>query len=633
MLDMEIEQYHNEMMASGAENQQSFEEALDKKTFYRMVKEQLKSGSKWVCTNGKDPKALSNQDYVKEFGAGPCSPSIFIPGIAGSKLIVQIDCKTFRDNNRDAFNSCGWLSCGALLPPRSEYQIWIPAIVSPMTLVSGLENNRNCFSALLGFDTSKVMEGGQLLEKKGLKISILGDSPKTKSKEDGNCGWDAISELGFGTKTSEFNGLTGFLEYFENAGYKNGVSLQALPYDWRLDFQKNELKTRFPNIVNELYNNWGKKTTIFAHSFGNYQAVLNLSRMSQQDKDTKIARYIGLAPPYLGSPQTARMIFGLDNTFAQDVGPIQVGITAQMFKSTIGIMKGYYNLFPKDTFRRLKDKKFMQALEARVDSERRGIDIKTNTVVDLLPGPREKCVPGFKTRDEFCKFGLHDLTESGSIQGTPVNKDTIEDLLDRYASFQGAKEIYQSVKSDLFEVLTNPGVQTSVIFTSTTPTEYKFTYTEDPKIKTSHNQYVAPNSEEKAYGDKLVLTTSALTAALKWADDFESNQPGAYPVNMIEMCSIWNRRESIFEPGTKSVNSSAYFGYDCACGGTEHAPADGTLCDHMGFIGDPKFHAFSQKSAQDGVPQIQSATTEEFANRSNEWLSDYENKCLLLTNN
>jgi hypothetical protein len=197
-----------------------------------------------------------------------------------------------------------------------------------MSLVTGLDSNRACFSALLGFDSSKVKEGGQLLEKKGLKMSILGDSPKTNTKATGNCGWDAISELGFGSKNSEFKGLEGFLDYFENAGYKSGVSIQALPYDWRLDFQKNELKTRFPNIVNELYNNWGKKTVIFAHSFGNYQTVLNLSRMNQQDKDTKIARYIGLAPPYLGSPQTVRMIFGLDNSFAQDVGFVQVGITA-----------------------------------------------------------------------------------------------------------------------------------------------------------------------------------------------------------------------------------------------------------------------------------------------------------------
>jgi esterase/lipase superfamily enzyme len=58
-----------------------------------------------------------------------------------------------------------------------------------------------------------------------------------------------------------------------------------MPYDFRLSYQENELNTKFENIITELYANWGKKVTIYAHSFGNLQTVHNLVKMSQQKKD------------------------------------------------------------------------------------------------------------------------------------------------------------------------------------------------------------------------------------------------------------------------------------------------------------------------------------------------------------
>lgn len=130
---------------------------------------------------------------------------------------------------------------------------------------------------------------------------VEGTSTGTKTKATGKCAWEAISNLGLGGSADATKGFSGFLTFFENAGYKNGVNLQALPYNWRLDFQDNDLKTRFPKVITEMYNNWGKKIVIYAHSFGNYQTVLNLSKMNQPDKDKMIARYMALGPPYAGA--------------------------------------------------------------------------------------------------------------------------------------------------------------------------------------------------------------------------------------------------------------------------------------------------------------------------------------------
>lgn len=109
------------------------------------------------------------------------------------------------------------------------------------------------------------------------------------------------------------------------------------------------------------------------------------------------------------------MLFGLDNSFSQDVGFLKLGITGSMMKESMLLFKGFYNLMPKDVFRNLKDKAFMQGIQARIDAEKHGYNIITGTVVDLLPGPMESCVLGFSTRDEFCKFGLLDMTTSGWI--------------------------------------------------------------------------------------------------------------------------------------------------------------------------------------------------------------------------
>lgn len=297
LLELQIEHYHDQMR-NEVGPLEGFDKAADK---YKDMLKKLKESTKWVCTNGKDPKSLSNQEYVREFGEGPCVPLVAAPGIAGSKLIVEIDCKVFKDNYPDAFKNCGWQTCTGFLTPKSEYRMWIPDALAPMSITTGLAGNQKCFNAVMGFEASEVKQGGKLTQRKGLKVYVEGTSPKTNTKATGKCAWEAISNLGLGGTADETKGFSGFRTFFENAGYKNGLNLQALPYNWRLDFKDNDLKTRFPKVIKEMYSNWGKKIAIVAHSFGNYQTVLNLSRMSQEDKDKMIARYFAAGPPYIGA--------------------------------------------------------------------------------------------------------------------------------------------------------------------------------------------------------------------------------------------------------------------------------------------------------------------------------------------
>lgn len=589
--------------------------------------------SKWACTNGVDPSTLSKQEYVKAFAAGPCNPAVVLPGIAGSKLIVQIDCKKFKEKNPSTFKSCGWSKCSKLLGPKSEYKMWIPNPLAPMSIMIATSGPRKCWTGLFGFDDSQTAEG-KLIPKEGITVVVEGTSPKTRSKSSGKCAFNAIMNLSTtGSQTSLTTVFAGFLKLYENAGYVNGLNLQALPYDFRLDYKKNELNTRFGKVIREMYANWGKKIAIYAHSFGNYQVVRNLLKFTQEEKDQMIARYIALGPPFLGAPQTLKMIFGLDNSFSQDLGFVKVGITGEMFKKTVALLQGFYNLMPKDTFNTLKEKDFMKGIKARIEAEHHGHEVITNTVVDLLPQPTESCLPWFTSRDEFCHFGFVDLSDVGQIEGTRITHENLEDLFDKYGVIPNVKALYNAAKDDLFEVLTNPGVQTNVVFSSTVQTISSFDYEENPKLKTEKNNYVAPTSQEFMVGDNQVLTSSALTAALKWAEDFKNGETGAKPVNMVEICSIKNRRESVFEPGTFQVKNSAYMGIDCNCGGSITNPKDGSDCAHTPMVSDPKVLDFMLKSSIDGAGQVPSPTTEAFANLSNEELQKYEDDCLLINNN
>jgi hypothetical protein len=102
---------------------------------------------------------------------------------------------------------------------------------------------------------------------------------------------------------------------------------------------------------------------------------------------------------------------------------------------------------------------------------------------------------------------------------------------------------------------------------------------------------------------------------------------------MVEICSIKNRRSSVFEEGTTSVTESAYVGVDCDCGGTTVKPSDGLECGHAPFLSDPKIIQFLLNSSIDGAAQVPSASTEAFANLSNEELAKYEDECYLITKN
>lgn len=102
---------------------------------------------------------------------------------------------------------------------------------------------------------------------------------------------------------------------------------------------------------------------------------------------------------------------------------------------------------------------------------------------------------------------------------------------------------------------------------------------------------------------------------------------------MIEVCSIYNRRQSIFEEGSLDVTENAYFGIDCDCGGTEFKPKDGSDCGHTNFLTDPKVINFFLNSAVSSTEDQKYHTTGAFLSMTEEQLKSYEDNCTLFTSN
>jgi hypothetical protein len=64
-----------------------------------------------MCINNKDPSSLSDKEYLKEFAAGPCNPTMILPGLISTKLMVEIDCEELMEKDPETFFACDWNAC------------------------------------------------------------------------------------------------------------------------------------------------------------------------------------------------------------------------------------------------------------------------------------------------------------------------------------------------------------------------------------------------------------------------------------------------------------------------------------------------------------------------------------------
>ena len=111
--------------------------------------------------------------------------------------------------------------------------------------------------------------------------------------------------------------------------------------------------------------------------------------------------------------------------------------------------------------------------------------------------------------------------------------------------------------------------------------------------------------------------------------EFEDGVEGAKPVNFVELCSLYNRRSSVFDDLENfEVKKSAYFGIDCSCKKGLFGHNEGN-CGHGIFNHDENLFDFLLSSV---VSHKKGKISGRFAGMSEEELRRYRDECWLFKN-
>ena len=597
-----------------------------------------------ICTGGV--KYKDYKEYLKAFAKGPCNPTIFIPGITASKLKVVIDCMEMKLYNFDLFSACGWSSClnEGVGSPKSEYVFWIASPFDPMSFIQPTPSTRQCFTGIMKEHID--ITNGKITHKKnpGIEIMTIGESPHSKGYEQSKCGFHSISNLiEFDIlkirRIQEMGYYANMEKAFEGAGFISGLTMQALPYNWRKGYAENRLHYKLNRTVTMLHEITGKKVNIVAHSMGNLNTLHNLWRMPQKQKDQMIGHYIAVAPPLLGSEQLTFALFGnypgfalqfmresqkeeqqanldnIENSDQQVTDNVKsswfsLGITPKMMEDALMLLPTIYQLLPRFFFKMHEDTPWMAALQERIKEETENLKHNPKNFINkFFPSSKEDCNPGFSQRnqnekkkfdpdgevDAKCKLGFKDFWNFGSVEGYEINPSTMGYLMDAYSFLPESRKAWNWARDARFDEMINPGVQTTLLYSTHIASQIKAYFKEDPRIRTMSQEFYYP-WYTFGFGDGSVSTGSAISPFIKWAWEFENKKPDSKPVVMAELCGIKDTSESLFDKGTDHVGKNKYVGVSCNCREKDKV-VDGAKCNHSNMVGDSGLVSFVLKSA------------------------------------
>lgn len=585
------------------------------------------------CTGGKDPSSMSKKDYLDAFAVGPCSPVMVMAGIAESKLRILIDCEKLKAKRPDVFSSCGWTSCNDswfAYSPKHEYNIWIPDIISPFTLLDPLSyKHQRCFSSVFGMNFDK--SSGQARSNPPVGITIVPLGMTEESRYNSRCGFDAISNIlpiSFRLNPLKWQAYNPLRVKLEAAGFMIGLTMQALPYDWRMSITDNQASQKFITIVSRMNAISGKRVNIVAHSFGNVNTLYNLWRMSRNQKDKMVNKYFALAPPWIGAPTTAAMMLGGSSSYHFK----GLGLNFESFKKTLATFPGAFDLMPRNPWPHFQDQKWMRSIKNKVFLERKECDFEEmdsndDIVNKIFPKTEEICYANsWTTRNHDCTSGLTEYFDIGEVNGERMTTDNLKDIFTKYSFNENAGDLLQAIHSSAYDKLENPGVTIVLVYSNILTTGNDFIYKENPKPKAQmpSADFIEPDFVDKDYGDTSVLTTSSLLPGIKWAYEFDKKSvAGAKPVIFVELCSIRNQKVNAYQTDDNKVVNNQHHGVGCICQKT----GSESSCDHLGMVSDNFLTDFIRNSLMDKETALPGRMFDRASEKS---VEDFTANCELL---
>mmetsp|Transcript_60009 Transcript_60009/g.69499 ORF Transcript_60009/g.69499 Transcript_60009/m.69499 type:complete len:692 (+) Transcript_60009:34-2109(+) len=561
----------------------------------------------------------SAREQLQSFVEGECAPIIIVPGLSGTRLMVQIDCEELQAHHPDIMDACGWGTCSSWnifkRKPSKEYVLWVPKLFSPLGAFT--ISDHKCFGKMMSFDyqKSQKLPYNKYAHIKGLEVTWYGNTPETYNDADG--GFNSVQDLAplpVQTKgTKEFRGLA---DNLVKMGYQKGLSLFTIPYDFRLNHMANSVRYSLERTIRYAYELTGKKAVIIGHSLGNINTLPVLTKITPEMKDKMVAAFIALMPPFGGVSGTIRThVGGDDSLLLTSFLGVQVSNQRQLMTAFSSI----FELLPGDAFFRFKDEPWMKEIIARVEAEEK-YDIKTpegaeywSNTSDIplpwFPNPSNTCFENFKLRPEECRTLISDMTKIpiAVIEGEEfyAKREDIYKLIDERFHFLSSTEFTRNMYNDALQnknfLMTNPGVPVVYVYGSHIPTEITNEWYEDPDLTIMHNAFKFPDKQTKKYGDDRVEVSYSLPIALKWAWEHKNQTAHAKPVKIVEYCSNYNMGAPIWDANDKSgskMTKTEYMGLPCDCWEENKNGIDGKNCDHTSILNDVYFYNLVKEVAQ-----------------------------------
>ena len=385
----------------------------------------LSANTKNICYRGQDPKNWSRKRKLEEFALGPCSPALLIPGISGSKLQVVINCKKLEKSHKKIFKTCKWSGCGFFdNSPRREYRLWIPEPLTPMSFVA---IGKKCFSALMRPQYDNT--GSKLVFRplEGVRVRPYGATKETGTFKKSQCALKGVQDilpkpLPQQGATTVFKRLG---EVLKRMGYEPGLTLQALPYDFRIANNQDPLERIYPEIVRKMKKLANKKVTVIAHSMGNLRTAHMLWEMQRSglNPDEFVANFISLTGPFLGASESIATLTCGNDAF---VFPLNIGIDFDTFWSSLARFSAILELTPYNTYTSQRGKPWLRKVLRRIDYEE---GRSNDPVFDWLPTRETQCFPNFAQKG--CRTGLTDYSFWGRTKsGEAITNDNLKPFMD-----------------------------------------------------------------------------------------------------------------------------------------------------------------------------------------------------------
>lgn len=556
---------------------------------------------------------------------GPCSPAVLVSGIGASDLQIMIDCSTLYENDPEVFKTCGWTGCGKDdTRPETEYQVWVSAPDSVMSILSPKEEKKNCFAAFFASNYDYTKQSPAYVPKPGVIFRTVGATPETRSQQASDCAMDGIINLIPEIPNPEWTGnFKGIRDRLVHMGYESGLTMQAVPYDFRLNSGADQLGEAYAKIVKEMSEMVNKKVIILAHSMGNLRTAYFLWNASQEYKDKYVKNYIAVAPTWIGSAKVISYLTCGSETYTF---PFHSGFDWPTFKKTVANFSSMWQMVPYGTYETQKDTAWMKKIMKRIDYEN---GKSQDPVFKWLPTKEERCFLDWPSNPN-CRSGLYVLDNYGSDKdGTPITNKNLKTMLNKL-SWNPESNYFWEGRESRFEDLPNFGVDLTVVFSQMLPTELGYDFKVDPvEWVTDKNKFCTEKTGGFKTiwkpGDTSVPSTSAVTPALKFAEDFDNKVANAKPVKILEICSGVHTLESPYdshnEAGEGLYTKNEYIGVPCDCkeGKDKH-------CDHVTMLWLKTFWDIASNTFISGV---KTTLTPEYEQKDNAFYSAWQKQCRL----